>query len=143
MNHLAIFGIGATYNDSKKDVTEKFLKNGLVCIGHPEKSSEDPEDCSPSLHGLLRHIKAGDIVYIKSFNDKGLYIKAIGIFRVFEELSKDEELGTCLHVKWLWIGPIVGPMKISDKYNVRWNALYEEYNPEVQKKIISLIPSPE
>ena len=41
-------------------------------------------------------------------------------------------------MKWIWLGEEdLG--KIDDKYNVRNNTIYEEFNPEIQTKIVKMI----
>ena len=136
---MAIFGIGALF-DNGKDRTDFFISKEFVCIGHEKDKVE-----SESLFSLLAHIRIGDIIYIKSTPVKDLRINAIGI--VTEDKIKkrndesNEPLGQGPKVKWLWTGKPESLGKISDKNNVRRNALYEEFNPVVQKKIIELLPT--
>lgn len=71
---MAVFGAG-TYFDF--DVTKDFLEEGCFCIGY-EKGD------AIALFEMLRRVKIGDIVYLKSFSmgKKGesgmVFIKAIG-----------------------------------------------------------------
>ncbi|MFH1774551.1 MAG: hypothetical protein ABH874_06295 [Methanobacteriota archaeon] len=70
---------------------------------------------APSLHQLLKHIKAVGIV-------------------VDDKVRSDPSLGACLKVKWVWHGhEAMG--KIDDKYNVRNITLYEEVNPMLLKQM--------
>ena len=132
---MAIFGIGAFWDDHD-DKTDEFVINGKACIGWW------PTDV-PSLYKLLRTVKVGDIIYIKSTPPGELRIKAVGIVTdgdsfPYDDNAKQNGVFNCLHVKWLWHG---GPVIITakDKYNVRNNSLYEEVNPEVQKTVLSLM----
>lgn len=130
---MAIFGLGAWYG-ARGDVTETFLSNEVACVGW---SYHD----APSLHKIMHHINISDIVYLKSYPANiGLIIKAVGIV-VDDEVTSIENVGrACVKVKWVWEGEeLMG--KISDKYNVRLNTIYEEYNPIVQKRVIELLTS--
>jgi len=129
---MAIYGIGAYYN-GEEDVSEDFVSEGLACVGWDFETA-------PTLHVLLRQIKNGDIVYIKSTPiGQGLRIKAVGIV-VNNNLAENDDLGTCVTVRWLWAGnENLGD--INDKYNVRNNTLYEELNRDVQSRVIDLLLS--
>ena len=133
VNTMAIFGVGAYY-EKEKDVTSLFLANKVACIGWNYNEA-------PSLHKLMRHIKVGDIIYIKSYPFKqGLKIKAIGIV-LDDKVHRLERVGeACLRVRWIWNGnEVVG--KVDDKYNVRKITLYEETNPDVQRRVLDLLLS--
>ena len=54
---MAIFGIGARY---EVDVSSQFLARKCACVGWAEKDA-------PPAHGILRHVRTGDIIFIKSF----------------------------------------------------------------------------
>ena len=126
---MAIYGIGAFYEN---DVSNKFLSKGVACVGW------DSDD-APSLHRILKQINVGDLIYIKSHPpDLGLTIKAVGIV-VDDEVKPVKGLGTGVGVKWIWRGSkFIG--KMDDKYTpVRNITLYEEFNPDVQKKVIELL----
>lgn len=126
---MAIYGIGAYYDE---DMTSVFLKKEVACVGWEE-------DDAPTLHKIMSHIKIGDIVYIKKYPpNEGLTIKAIGIV-ADDKVTFIKDVGeACLKVKWIWKGnELIG--NIDDKYNVRQNTLYEEYNPTIQKKIVDLL----
>lgn len=128
---MAIFGFGATYNN--EDVHEAFVEAGVACVGWTR-------DEAPPLHNLLRHIKAGDIAYLKSFSPNiGLTIKAVGV--VLEGTAQEYgELGWGVTVRWTWQGEErIG--RLEDKYPVRTITLYEEYNPEIQQRVIDLLLS--
>ncbi len=44
----------------------------------------------------------------------------------------------CVKVKWIWTGNEHLGI-VQDKYDGRDNTLYEEYNPEVQKRVVDLL----
>jgi len=128
---LAIFGLGAYY-DGTTDMSDDFISNGLACIGWKERHG-------PAFHNVMRHIKVGDIVYLKSHPPTiGLIIKAVGIV-TDDRVSTKKNLGrSCIKVRWIWNGnQVIG--KIDDKYNVRNVTLYEEYSPVVQKRVLKLL----
>jgi hypothetical protein len=130
---MAIYGIGAYYG---RDVSKKFISKGLACVGW------EFED-APSLHNVLKHIKVGDLIYIKSQTPKeGLFIKAVGIV-MDDEVREDDDLGACLKVKYVWEGwEAMGRVIDRDPYNVRFNTIYEELDPTIQKKVIGLLLTP-
>ena len=126
---MAVFGIGAKYDD--RDVCTDFITGNVACVGWDE-------DDYPTLHRVLQHIKTGDIVYIKSHPPNiGLIIKAVGI--VIGQGVKDyPDLGRGIEMNWLWSGDErIG--KLEDKYPVRNLTLYEEYNYDVQSRVIQLL----
>lgn len=128
---MAIYGIGAYYSDTD-DVSADFLKRGFACVGW------DYDD-APSLHKILKFIKTGDLIYIKSHPPgKSLFIKAVGIVKNDNILS-DKKLGACLPIEWIWEG--WEELTENDRYNVRNNTLYEEVNPDIQAKVIQLLLS--
>jgi len=55
---MTVYGIGAYHGDDK-DVSKTFLSEEAACIGWSEKEA-------PALHRILKHIRIGDIIYIKS-----------------------------------------------------------------------------
>ena len=128
---MAIFGLGAFYEE---DMTDLFLSNEVACIGWNYNDA-------PSLHKLMRYIKVGDIIYIKSHPPtQGLIIKAVGIASDDKVHGVTDVGEACLGVRWIWSGnEVVG--KINDKYNVRNITLYEETNPDVQRRVLDLLLS--
>lgn len=125
---MAIYGIGATY---KTDVSENFIEKSVACVGWPENEA-------PALHEILKCLKTGDIIYIKSSPiGKGLRVKGVGIV-IDNTVREIENLGKGVSVKWIWKGyETFG--EINDKYNVRNNTLYEEFNKDVQNYILNLM----
>lgn len=126
---MAIFGIGATYDNY--DVSNDFIENNVACIGW------DLTD-APALHEILRCLKVGDIIYIKTSPiGRGIRVKGVGIV-IDNTLQQIEGLGTGVSMRWVWSGyENIG--KIDDKYNVRNNTLYEEFNKTVQNYILNLM----
>jgi len=124
---MAIYGIGA-YHDGTDDVSQDFITKNLACVGWSNASA-------PSLHTILKYIKVGDVIYIKSAPiGQGLRVKAVGIV-TSNQLIADPDLGTGLPTKWIWQGnDIITPT--NDKYNVRNNTLYEEFDAAIQKEIL-------
>jgi len=130
---MAIYGIGSSYEDSKIDMTNKFIQEGVACIGW------DYDD-TPPLHNMMRKVKVGDIIFIKSYYQyKELRIKAVGIV-VNDNIRSIKNFGkACIDIKWIWTGQEQIDKK-NDKYdNVRTLTMYEELNPEIQKRILQLL----
>lgn len=125
---MAIFGIGAIYD---RDVSDDFIERGVACVGWPESEA-------PALHEILRCLKVGDIIYIKTAPiGKGLRVKGVGIV-INNTVKVIENLGKGVFVNWIWKGyETIG--EINDKYNVRNNTLYEEFNKDVQNYILNLM----
>ena len=128
---MAIFGIGAHYDS---DVSEDFLKRGCACVGWQE-------DEAPPAHGILRHLRTGDIIFIKSFAPQvGLTIKAVGL--VLEGKVRDyPDLGSGVPVRWVWTGGEERIGKLDDKWPVRSVTIHEEHHPRVQAKVLELLLS--
>jgi len=126
---MAIYGIGATYDGI--DVSGEFLRNQLACVGW---SLEE----APALHEMLKYIKPGDIIYIKSHPlNVGLIIKAVGIV-VGNQVVNNPNLGDGVPVRWVWSGQRrVGP--INDRYNVRNLTLYQEFSFDIQRIVLDLL----
>lgn len=128
---MAIFGIGAFYD---VDVSEDFIEQNVACIGWSEKDAS-------TLYNILRFLRVGDIIYIKSQPPQvGLIIKAVGVV-TDNKLEKYQGLGTGVKMKWIWTGnEKLGKIpELDDKYNVRNNSIYEEFNRFVQDKVLSLL----
>jgi hypothetical protein len=124
---MAIYAFGASYGGIK-DVSGDFIQKGVACVGWSRKDA-------PALHTILKHIKTGDIIYLKSHPPSiGLIIKAVGIV-VGNEVKNYAGLGAGIRVRWVWTGADrLG--QIQDRYPVRNLTLYEEFDYNVQTKII-------
>lgn len=134
---MAVWGIGAYYNDSEtRDKTQDFLDRSFAYIGWKE-----PE--APAIYQMLRSIKVGDIIYIKSFSPKTktLHIKALGIV-IDNKLQYSEDLGTGVAVKWKDEFTEVIEISITPEMyrnNIYNNSLYEEYDKRIIQKLIEEI----
>lgn len=127
---MAIYGIGASY-ERKYDKTEKFINGSCACIGY---SMEE----TPELYMILKSVKVGDVIYIKSRNiqDKQIIIKAVGLVKD-NELKNHGDLGTGIEVSWVWKGD--KRIDISGlKNNVYNNTLYEEFTPAIQQAVLKV-----
>lgn len=127
---MAIYGIGAKYSGTV-DVAKDFIKQGRACIGWSLEEGK-------TLFRVMSQIKVGDIMYIKSKGTRtGLRIKAIGIVES-SEIEEVKNLGFGIRVKWL-VTELPQKEFGNDKYNVRCNTIYEEYNEEIQQYIVNMI----
>jgi len=140
---MSVFAIGAYYDGV--DVTSDFISKKCACIGY------DKTDAS-SLYEMLRRIKIGDIIYIKSytFNTNTVNIKAIGFvtgrnISNFSFPNSQESMGYGREVKWKkvfidndeWVR--IGLPQEDIKNNVYNNTLYEEYSETVISRILELL----
>lgn len=92
---MAVWGIGAYYkNSSPLDKTKDFLSDGCAYIDWKESDAS-------ALYRMFDSIKAGDLIYIKSFapRTKQLHIKAVGIV-INTAKKKSNSLGTGICVRW-------------------------------------------
>jgi hypothetical protein len=127
-----IFGIGAFYG-GERDVSGDFIREGVACVGWDEQQA-------PPIYEILRHIRVGDIVYIKSHPSGRLYLKAVGIVED-ATVQRHGDLGHGVRVRWLWHGePVQVPYTPAERtYNVRSITLYEEVSPMVQREVLRLL----
>ena len=128
---MAVYGVGFNYGgyDSQK---ERFLKEGIVCTDWPEKDGRYFHEC-------MRRMKLGDIVFLKSFlrADQALRVYAIGLVEgVYQKNGQNER---CVKVKWLLELDSPCDIPVKDGFICRTGAIYEEINPVVISKIISLL----
>jgi hypothetical protein len=130
---MAIYGIGAFYSDADEtNVSAKFIERGIACVGWSEEDA-------PAIHRVLKHIKTGEVIYIKAHPPgRTLTIRAVGIVEE-ETLSDFGELGWGLRVRWLWTGADTLQEATEERYNVRANTLYEEFSQTVQTRILDLL----
>ncbi len=147
-NPLRVWGIGANWGN--KSMVKEFLEKGYAGIGWYE-------DDAPSLYAMMREIKSGDIIYIKSFVRKNctLHIKAIGRVMTTKFLNSDYFIGKDRHisiqVEWfndVELDDVVyefnenidkNNKKIDFRNNVYNNTLYREYSDKIISYINSLI----
>jgi hypothetical protein len=131
---MAIYGIGA-FHDGMTDVSPVFLERGVACVGWNVADA-------PALHRLLRHVKVGDILYIKTHPPgRELTVKGIGVVSA-EEIREYDQLGHGVEVRWLWRGNETLRESTHERYNVRSNTLYEELSPTIQNWILALLLPP-
>ena len=134
---MAIHGVGAYFGDH--DVSSEFIRRKIVGIGW---SITD----APDLHEYIKSLKIGDIVYIKSAPPTGDFsIKAIGIISsgvILNDVAlSNDTVSIAREVKWVSKRKFV-PKLGKEKSRVRQNSFFEEYNPLVQKQIITEIIKP-
>ncbi|MDR1419473.1 MAG: hypothetical protein LBI86_03785 [Treponema sp.] len=130
---MALYGFGS---DIEGDVTNDFIQQNIAGIGWSKNDA-------PDLHQLVRSLKAGDIVYLKkaAFNTD-IYVKAVGI------ITDDTILGNTAcpviqigrNVRWISDCNFTISKPGNEKNNVRSNSVYEEFHPDVQKKILGVFP---
>ena len=125
---MAIFGIGAHY---EHDVSADFIERGVACIGWSEADA-------PPAHAMLRLLRVGDVVFIKSFTPKvGLTVKAVGVVSD-ARVDAVPGLGRGVPVRWVWKGEErIG--KLDDRWPVRSVSIYEEHHPAVQHRVLDLL----
>ncbi len=128
---MAVWGIGAKFNNSDTDLMPDFLNREIAYVGYNRETASD-------IFRVLDSIKKGDLIYIKSTYKDILYIKAIGIvkndnieaFSAFEN-PNDNVYG--MKVKWLIELSKCEkfPFCKDYHYNVFKNTVYEELNDDV------------
>ncbi len=133
MENPNIFAFGASFD--KVDVSEKFVDNNVVGIGWSEEDA-------PEFQYFVSSINVGDIVYIKARPIGGpIIVKAIGKV-VNETVLKNIHIGGKHHisfgvqVEWLYTKMFKIPIPI-EKNNVRMNAMYQEFHPDIRDIILS------
>ena len=129
---MAVWGIGAYYkNSSPLDRTKECIRDGCADIGWEESDAS-------ALYRMFDSIKAGDLIYIKSFatRTKQLHIKAVGIV-INTAKKKSNSLGTGICVRWKQnftpIAITVTPQIYRN--NVFNNTLFEEFNDVVIQRL--------
>lgn len=130
---MAVWGIGAYYKGSSPaDKTDEFLNDKRAYIGWNEPDA-------PALYRMFDSIKAGDLIYIKSFapKTKQLQIKAVGIVKDTKKKTS-ASLGTGIEVCWNldFSSDTVNVTSQIYRNNVFNNTLYEEFNDNIIQKVI-------
>lgn len=135
---MAIWGVGAKFGswDNKLD---SFVKESFWCTGFKEQEK-------PEVYEMIKSIKIGDVVYVKSLalNSNIMNVRGIGIVtESFKNLNSHKGFESCgneIGVKWL-IAESKQPLfqeKITDKYiNERKTTIFKEYNRDIIKRIIN------
>lgn len=131
---MSFIGIGAMFGGTE-DVSSEFINRGVACIGF------EPDD-APFTHGQMATLKAGDIVFIKSYPPHlGLYLKAVGIV-TDATLQKVANLGYGVAVRWVWhdvANPVFLGKQDDRGDHVRRGTFYEEVGPGVQQVLLDLL----
>ena len=133
---MAVWGIGAYYSgQNSPDKTAEFLAQAGAFVGWDYRNA-------PSLHNMLKSIKVGDIIYIKSYTikTKSLNIKAIGI--VDDIATKTGTgLGTGIGVKWKKDFTPISVVLNDETFrnNVYNNTLYEEFDLDIINRVIDAL----
>ena len=134
---MAIWGIGAFHN-SKTDMAGAFISQSCAFLGWGRGSA-------PAIWQMFDSIKPGDIIYIKAFvpKQKQLSIKAVGIVESIIQKGT-HTLDTELRVKWKQGHEALPIIQISlskeaFRNNVYNNTLYEEFNPDLIKRLIGVL----
>ncbi len=133
---MAVWGIGAYYPGEQEDKAKQFVEKGRIIIGYGEEEH-------PDYYVMLRSIKPGDIVFIKSrfMLNKPMRIKAIGIavdYQISEENGMDNRLG----MKVNWIKDLTDqPIDIEKgKFNDgSTRTIYQEMDSKIINQIAELL----
>ena len=129
---MAVYGIGAMYG-GVEDKAKDFIRNEVACVGF------QPQDAT-AIHAQMSKIKAGDVIFIKSYVPQtGLHIKAVGIVTdpLFRKITNN--LGWGVGVRWVSSDRItIGKLDDHSDY-VRRGSFYEEFNPDVLRRVIDVL----
>ncbi len=130
---MAIYGIGAFYDDGRGDVSQTFIAKGMAGVGWGR-------DKAPELHRFIASLKVGDIIYIKAapLANSDIRVRAIGFIEDNDLLDKKATKGLVeagRRVRWR-VKKEFRVAKPQERNNVRTNTLYEEHHPEVQRQIM-------
>lgn len=127
---MTVWGIGAYNKEKKVSRLQEFLDNNCACIGWTEKQA-------PILYEVLKAVKKGDYIYIKSyyFPKKRLTIKAVGKVKDSKITTKNFQLDSSKGIEVEWFTDFqmeyVKLEKEEARYNVYQNTIYQEYNPRI------------
>lgn len=129
---MAMFGVGAYFD--KDDLSQKFIDNNVIGVGWTKEQA-------PALFQMVGSIKVGDIVYIKSFSPSSekIFVRGIGIVVDAKEAKPIKNIISLgRNVRWLDKREFEIEKPV-EKNNVRLNTMYEEFNEDVQRKILEQI----
>lgn len=133
---MAIWGMGSHFGGSENQI-DSFLNENFVCLGYTKKTA-------PDLIDMMKEIKIGDIIFIKSFKigSNLMHINAIGIvteeFKCSNSHKGYENCDNEIGVKW-FVKEKLETVLVDDKYKQRKTSLFLEYNKDVQKIIVNAI----
>ncbi len=133
---MAVWGIGAYYPGEKVDKAKKYVENGTVIIGYFEKQR-------PKYYEMLRKIKAGDVIFIKSrfMLNQPMKVKAIGI-AISNHVSIENGMDGRIGVRVKWIKDFTDCPKeiIKERTNDgSTRTIYEEKNENVIRCLAGLL----
>lgn len=137
---MAVWGIGAKYNGSQTSLISHFTNNGVACVGYTK-------DTAPDIIQVMKSIKIGDLIFIKTRWGNTIFIKAIGIItdnKIVEvpNFENPESTISQMKVDWLIRPNKHIPVKLEKNelnYNAFRNTIYEEFNPKVLYKVIECL----
>lgn len=127
---MTVWGIGAYNKEKKVSRLQEFLDNNCACIGWTEEQA-------PILYEVLKAVKKGDYIYIKSyyFPKKRLTIKAVGKVKDSKITKKNSQLESSKGIEVEWFTDFqmksLELEKEEARYNVYQNTIYQEYNPRI------------
>lgn len=135
---MRVWGMGSCFRDTGEKIHD-FTGNGVAAIGWEKEDA-------PALYNIVKEMKKGDIIYIKSFVIKyrELRIKAIG--KVQSNILKrracvEDKYG--FDVEWLKTPednlPTISLAPEDTRFNIYSCTLYPEYNKKISDKIKELI----
>ena len=134
---MAVWGVGAYFladepEDTPEGHADDFCKYGVAVLGYTEQQK-------PDYYDVMKRMKVGDLIYIKTrfMADKPLKVKAIGIVTDAVICPKDalkEKKGIDVH--WLKIC-VKQPIEIKSKPSANSvRTIFEEKNDDVIREII-------
>lgn len=138
---MAIYGAGSNWGNDER--LRDFIEHEYFIIGWDYVSATDLID-------VASHLKAGDIIYLKSnvAGSREIRVKAIGVVKtalihsVITNKVDSTELadwaGICIPVKWIIVSEfrITIPSGEGKLTGTRASTIYEEYLPFVQQRIL-------
>lgn len=124
---ISIWGFGFYFGKNHCS-KEEFIDNNYVTVKYTEEEA-------PEFIAMMKEIKIGDIVYLKSWGigNNILHIHAIG--RVTNEINTDNNR---IRVNWL-VKNIYEPVIPNKRYRQRVASIYKEYNKDIPQNIFDLI----
>ncbi len=131
-NNVSVWGFGFHFSKIKSKLAD-FFNNNFICVGYSK-------DDAPEFIEMMKEIKKGDIVYLKSWQIKGsvLHIKAIGV--VTNTFSDTNIYGGDNKIEVDWkVTNIDETVVANTKYRQRVTSIYKEYNTEISAIIKNLL----
>ena len=129
---MKVWGIGTCYG-GYDDKTSIFLQNNIAAIGWNKNEAID-------LYAMMREVKIGDIIYLKSsYPKKGigkiLRIKAVGkVVNPNKKYDGKSVIGVEYFKKFVPFDLLLKNYK--SKSSVYSSTFYQEYNPLIIEKLL-------